>query len=536
MVIIRRDRTLNEAEKLRNRMIETRVETKLGLTGEDQKVLNAIARIQFLIAGQFHELFKATSGSTENVRTINEKIKQVREKMKQLMQTSVNPKIAELEEKMKREIDQRISGIGTKEDLEMSRAEDDFEMVTVLRSYEAEGVAEAFDKSMERITKTLGEFSLEAKGDKKSIKWDQARLMIKIINKMSVEALGIVSQEYDPTNKIDLKKIAEDATRCPAMAYLEEETIERITRIVRILQSKEEIEVLGAIVDKADLFEIELDKLEKLAQSMREVEPDRRLVKKIADSIKMLKRPDQRRWLIDQITKRPDMLKYYKEEQVSDKVTEILFIAYLQFGQERINGLEVFQRIKELVAIEPEIKEEILLALPQLVHYEIFEEVELRIKRKDQTGRKALAKMNENKLDEMLEILYPKEKAQEIVEKGKQKSQTRREEAQRMQSAKIKLKHQRIILVSDGRYGREIGETLRAKIDGEVVLIDDDAPSIKYIKSIVREGDIVVIDASHIGHAKSGAAVVACRKNKVPYKIGKTTNAQRILDGIEMAA
>jgi hypothetical protein len=30
--------------------------------------------------------------------------------------------------------------------------------------------------------------------------------------------------------------------------------------------------------------------------------------------------------------------------------------------------------------------------------------------------------------------------------------------------------------------------------------------------------------------------VIACRKNNIPYKIGKQTNAQRIIDGIKIAA
>jgi hypothetical protein len=537
MVIIRRSGAATVAEKLRRKLISTEVESKLGLTTQEQRQIDTIAKVQCAIATQFLELFKATSGNVENIRTINEKIKQIRIRMKQLTQISKEPSIAELEEKIRRQVDpnQRISEITNREDLGHAKAEDDLEMIAVTRAYETEGVALAFDKSMGKITQILDEFSQDARGDRDSIKWKQARLMIKIINKMSVEAVGIVAQEYDPTNKVDLRRIAEDATRCPAMAYLEEETISNIKEIVEKVQSPREAEVLATIIDSVDLFEIDLEKLEKLAQALREIEPTKETANAIAKSIKILKKTEHKEWLVAQITKRPDMLKYYQERLHSEEVTEVLFMSYLQFGQEKINGEEVFGKMKKIAEAKPEMGIRLVLALPQLVHYPIFEEVAQRIERNDESGIVAVEKIISKKLDEALEALYPKTKAHKIKEEGRIKTEETRTKS-KQETEKIKLKQRRIILFSDETYGRQIERKLNELVEGEVVLIDEETPSVKYLKSIVRDGDIVVIDASHIGHSKSGAAVIACRKNNIPYKIGKQTNAQRIIDGIKIAA
>lgn len=537
MAVIRRNNATTDAEKLRNNLIKTEVESKLGLTTKEQGQIDAIAKVQCAIAANFYELFKITSGSIENIRTVNEKIKQIRNRMKQLTQISKEPSIAELEEKIRKRVDpnQRISQIRTKEELEQARMEDDLEMVAVTRAYETEGIAHAFDKSMEKITNTLDEFCQGAKGDRNSIKWIQARLMIKIINKMSVEAVGIVADQYDPTNKIDLTKIAEDATRCPAMAYLEEGTIEEIKKIAEIAQTPREIEILGAIVDTVDLFEVELTKLEKCARAIREVEPTRELRDKIIKSVKALKGATQKEWLISQITKRPDMLKYYQERLHSEEVTELLFMGYLQFGQEKINGEEVFDKMKKIAEAKPEMEMRLVLALPQLVHYQIFEEVAQRIERNDESSIAAVEKIISKELDEALEALYPKPKADRLKEEGRIKTEETRTKS-KQETEKIKLKQRRIILVSDETYGKQIKNRLNELVEGEVVLIEEENPSVKYLKSIVRDGDIVVIDASHIGHSKSGAAVIACRRNNIPYRIGKQTNAQRIIDGIKMAA
>ncbi len=98
-----------------------------------------------------------------------------------------------------------------------------------------------------------------------------------------------------------------------------------------------------------------------------------------------------------------------------------------------------------------------------------------------------------------------------------------------------RLPFQRLVLVCGERIANTLAPNL-AEASGLKVISVDDTLNRKYIGSIVRPGDAVVVETSHIGHSASGTAIAVCKARGIPYVEGSQTNVGLIIERLMKAS
>lgn len=87
----------------------------------------------------------------------------------------------------------------------------------------------------------------------------------------------------------------------------------------------------------------------------------------------------------------------------------------------------------------------------------------------------------------------------------------------------------RIVIIAGAEVGRTISQRLSEQTSVAVRLVSDERPTIHHLKALLRKGDAVIIDTSHISHSASGAALTLCRKHGIFYVTASTSNTERLL-------
>ncbi|MBI5227500.1 hypothetical protein HY988_02825 [Candidatus Micrarchaeota archaeon] len=93
----------------------------------------------------------------------------------------------------------------------------------------------------------------------------------------------------------------------------------------------------------------------------------------------------------------------------------------------------------------------------------------------------------------------------------------------------------RIVLIAGEETGSTLEERLGNETELEVKRIEGKEVSASYLRSIIREGDIVIIEGSHLGHAAAGNASAICRSNGILFLQGTQTNAAILAEKIRKA-
>jgi len=92
-----------------------------------------------------------------------------------------------------------------------------------------------------------------------------------------------------------------------------------------------------------------------------------------------------------------------------------------------------------------------------------------------------------------------------------------------------KGKFSRIVLVAGEQVARTMASSLAENINIPVVTVTNGDANKAYMGSLLRQGDLVVIGVSHLGHSASNVAIATCRNLGIPFVIRRQTNVDFIL-------
>jgi len=87
----------------------------------------------------------------------------------------------------------------------------------------------------------------------------------------------------------------------------------------------------------------------------------------------------------------------------------------------------------------------------------------------------------------------------------------------------------RVILVAGEQVARTMASALAENIDIPVITVTNGDANKAYMSSLLRQGDLVVIGVSHLGHSASNVAIATCRNLGIPFVIRRQTNVDFIL-------
>jgi hypothetical protein len=87
----------------------------------------------------------------------------------------------------------------------------------------------------------------------------------------------------------------------------------------------------------------------------------------------------------------------------------------------------------------------------------------------------------------------------------------------------------RIILVAGEQVAKTMASSLAENVDIPVVTVTNGDANKAYMGSLLRQGDLVVIGVSHLGHSASNVAIATCRNLGIPFVIRRQTNVDFIL-------
>ncbi|MBI5223349.1 hypothetical protein HY990_02920 [Candidatus Micrarchaeota archaeon] len=429
----------------------------------------------------------------------------------------------------------------------------DFDALEILYDYRRDEILKEVETSLLAIADELRTFAGTGRGNADAIAWKQAELFLRAVFRMSISGHELLD-EPKMHNKTDLNDLATDASAYPAVAFVGSETIRSLAKEARRIGTRENLEIMIEAINAYDMAQLNAQKLGRLQDNIEQINLDRRLTSELKTTIKILtgKRSKYIHWLVEKIAAEPEIAEFYSRKIAGNKpqISGVKFMAFLQFATIKDEKEEkVFDRLKrvdEEAKMSDELRNKLVLAMPILVTHErwavalemiergFLEQLEEAVdtindRKQADSQERAFALIDsatgqDSRISEIREISHTQPPKETHESRNTTEGETQ------------PIYFKRIVIFSDSIHGPNIAHKLEAISKTKVVLVGNDRITKKYAAGLVREGDVIVIDASHIGHSKNGIALAAARSKEIPFVIGRRTNAERMLEEIINAA
>lgn len=507
----------------------------------ERKLFDKAIRVRAIIE-KYKEIYKTLANQVGNPTTHAEKLERAAKELQNEVAIADDPKfpavfqkVAAVREKKVRLDDEGYVVEGQDEAAHNIAAE--FDTLEILYDYKRDEVLKEVVGGILEISKQFRLFAEKYRRTKDQVDAKHAEEFRKIAYLMSRANLEII--EPDITDKRDLEEIAYSASSYPAVAIIGRATTQEIAKLVGRLDTKEKLEIFSDAAQNMSSEDITLAKLEKILDNIERISLKSTLVSEIKESLKTVAQVSKKLvpWLIQQVADNPEAVEYYlKAAPTVPNRSKEAFALFLQCCTKDDGEEVVITRINDLEAkgkITDQIRGKIVLALAQLVKEGNWTKVAQLIE-EDRINEvePAIDLILEGKINEGSERIGSIQARNSGIQDVAKQPETKTEETEKPHE----ITFTRIILISDSIYGRTIAERLGEISNKEVVLIDNPRVSRDYVNSKVAPGDVVVVDTSHISHAKSGNAIAVVRARNIPYVMGSTTNAERIVGKIKKAA